>query len=276
MSENSEMSFLDHLEILRWHLVRSISVIIVVAILAFLNKNLLFDGIIFAPKEADFITFRALCAFSAWLSSISGGYFPVDMICIGQHIPQLQNIDMAGQFTTHIGSSLVAGLVIGFPYFIWEIWRFISPGLNEKERKNTGGAVFAISALFFTGVLFGYYVIAPLSVNFFGTYSISSSVQNLPTLGTYISTVTTVVLACGILFELPVLVYFLTKAGIISAKLLIAFRKHSFVAALILSAILTPPDVFSQLLVSLPLVVLYEVSIILAKRIEKNELKKAL
>jgi sec-independent protein translocase protein TatC len=178
---------------------------------------------------------------------------------------------MAGQFTTHILASLIAGLVLGFPYLVWELWRFIKPGLSSKEIKNTRGLVFFVSILFAIGITFGYYIISPLSVNFFLTYQISDSVTSIPTLSTYISTVITVVLASGFIFELPVAVYFLTKAGIVSPELLKKYRRHFFVAALILAAIITPPDVFSQLLVCLPLVILYEISIFLSGRILKAE-----
>lgn len=267
MDQPDDMSFLDHLEALRWHLIRSLIAIVSFAVLAFINKRLLFDAIIFAPKEADFITFKALCRLSDVLTNWNASFFPEGIVCIGQNMPPIQNISMAGQFTTHITASLVAGLVLGFPYLAFELWRFIKPGLEENERKNTRGAVFFISILFLSGVTFGYYVISPLSVNFFATYSISDSVQNLPTLRTYISTVITIVLACGVLFELPVIVYFLTKAGLISPQLLRKFRRHAFIGALILSAILTPPDVFSQLLVSVPLVILYEISIGISARI---------
>jgi len=270
MEEEEEMSFLQHLEVLRWHLIRSIFAILVGAVTIFIAKSFVFDSIIFAPKNEDFITFRFLCWVSAHLANWLPFIFSSDTICIGRDLPQLQNIHMTGQFMTHILVSLVGGLIIAFPYLIWEVWRFIRPGLKKKEQRYAGGIVILTSLLFMTGVLFGYYVITPLSVNFFLSYSISSSVSTIPTLSTYISTVVTVVLACGFVFQLPNLVYFLAKAGIISAKAMRAYRKHAFVGALILSAVITPPDVFSQILVSLPLVVLYELSIFIARRIEKK------
>jgi sec-independent protein translocase protein TatC len=181
---------------------------------------------------------------------------------------------MTGQFTSHILVSIIAGLVIAFPYLIWELWRFIKPGLQPSERKMTRGLVFFTSLLFFTGVLFGYYVIAPLSINFLSTYSVSEAVQTIPTLRTYITTVTTVVLASGILFELPILVYFLTKIGLITPQFLRKYRRHFIVIALIIAAIITPPDLFSQILVCLPLMILYEISILLSIYITKKEAKK--
>lgn len=268
--EEEEMSFLQHLEVLRWHLMRSIFAILLGSTVLFISKNFVFDNIIFAPKNADFITFQFLCSASEVLSSWFPFMFSADSICIGQNLPQLQNIQMAGQFTTHILVSLVGGLIIAFPYLIWEVWRFISPGLKKTERRYAVGIVVLTSLLFMTGVAFGYWVITPLSVNFFLSYSISDSVATIPTLGTYISTITTVVLACGFVFQLPNVIYFLTKAGIVNARALKAYRRHAFVGALILSAVITPPDVFSQILVCFPLVVLYELSIFIARRVEKK------
>ena len=189
------------------------------------------------------------------------------MLCIGGDFPPLQNIDMAGQFTSHIMVSMIAGLVVSFPYILFEMWRFIKPGLEQNERKYASGIVFWASLLFLSGVLFGYYLIAPLSVNFFFTYSISAEVQTLPTLSTYVSTVTGVVLAAGVVFELPLIVYFLSKVGILSPEILRSYRKHFVVAALILSAIITPPDIFSQILVTIPLIFLYEISISISGRV---------
>jgi sec-independent protein translocase protein TatC len=271
-SEREEMSFLQHLEVLRWHLVRSAIAISVVAITAFLFKEFIFDTVLFAPKREDFITFRALCKLSVWLNGIFPALVGIDTLCIGKNIPLLQNINLAGQFTIHITTSFIAGLVVAFPYVFWEFWRFISPAFNADERRKARGAVFFTSFLFLCGIAFGYFVIAPLSVNFLSTYTVSDQVLNVPTLSNYISTVTTVVLACGVLFELPVIVYFLTKVGLVSPTLLRKFRRHSFVGALVLASILTPPDVFSQLLVTFPLVILYEISIIISQKVYKNPL----
>ena len=267
--EEEEMSFLDHLEALRWHLIRSLLAVTVLSVLAFLNKSLLFDTIILGPKKADFPTFRFLCRASEKLSEWLPFMFSKTTLCIGQNLPPLQNIDMAGQFTTHIMVSLVAGMVFAFPYVFYEIWSFIRPALYSGEKNYTRGAIFFTSLLFAMGVAFGYYVIAPLSINFFLGYSVSTEVQNIPTLGTYISTVTTVVLACGIVFQLPILVFFLTKLGLLGPNLLRRLRRHAIIGALVLSAIITPPDVFSQLLVTIPLMFLYEVSIFISARVEK-------
>ncbi|UTW64956.1 twin-arginine translocase subunit TatC [bacterium SCSIO 12643] len=263
-----EMTFIQHLEVLRFHLMRSAIAILVFTVLAFINKRFLFDTVIFGPKQADFFTFRMLCEFSEYVSTKFPGLISnPDLLCIGGDFPPLQNIDMAGQFTSHIMVSMIAGFVVAFPYILWEMWRFIKPGLEANESRYARGIVFWASLLFITGVLFGYYLIAPLSVNFFFTYSISSEVQTLPTLSTYVSTVTGVVLAAGVVFELPLIVYFLSKVGILSPDLLKSYRRHFVVAALFLSAIITPPDLFSQVLVTIPLIFLYEVSIKISARV---------
>ncbi|MFO7924482.1 MAG: twin-arginine translocase subunit TatC [Bacteroidales bacterium] len=262
-SSSNEMSFLDHLEALRWHLVRSIMSIIVFAIVAFVFKDFIFSNVIIAPKTPEFFTNRNLCAF--------GTYIGIKALCINAEPFQLININMAGQFTTHIMVSFIIGLIMAFPYLIFEMWRFIGPALYEREQIYARGAVFYISLLFILGVLFAYYIIIPLSVNFLGSYQVSAEVNNQINLMSYISTVTAIALAAGILFELPVLIYFLTKIGLVTPEFLKKYRRHSLVIVLALSAIITPPDVFSQILVAFPLMFLYEVGIKLSKRIIKKE-----
>lgn len=271
--EEKEMSFLDHLEALRWHLVRSVIAILSVALVAFMNKRIIFDVILFGPKKSDFITFRFFCRLSEKLNSLFPALVDKGVICIGQDMPKLQNITMAGQFTTHITSAIIAGLVIAFPYVIWEVWRFIKPALKDAEKRYASGVVFFASGLFFSGILFGYFLVVPLAVNFLLNYQVSEEVLNLPTLGNYISLVTMVSLACGIVFELPLMVYFLSKIGLIGPAFLRKFRKHSVVVILIIAAIITPsPDIFSQLLVAFPLYILYEVSIFISASVtKKNE-----
>ncbi|MGB0165956.1 MAG: twin-arginine translocase subunit TatC [Luteibaculum sp.] len=259
-----EMSFLGHLEELRWRLIKAVISVVVGAIAAFSAKSFIFDKIILAPKSENFITYRALCSLG---EKIGLG----DALCLADYKLQIQNINMAGQFTTHIVVSLIAGFIIAFPYVFFQIWKFISPGLSQREIKTSRGIVFWTSFLFMIGVVFGYFLIAPLSIQFLATYSISSDVANSITLNSFISTVTSVTLANGLVFQLPVLVYFLAKLGIITPAFLRKYRKHAVVVVLILSAIITPPDVWSQILVTIPLMLLYEISIIVAKRIEKAE-----
>ena len=259
----AEMSFLQHLEELRWHLVRSSAAIFIFALIAFFNKEFIFDKLILAPKNADFPTYRFLCMLGQKLHLD-------ESICIKELSFTLINIDMSGQFSTHMSVSLYAGLVLAFPYVIWELWRFIKPGLHNHERKYANGIVFFTSLLFFMGVLFGYYVITPMSVNFLGTYQVSTLVANQISLGSFISTVTTLTLMTGVVFELPILVYFLTKIGVLTPDFMRHYRRHAIVVLLIIAAIITPPDVTSQILVTIPLMVLYEVSIFVSAYVLKQ------
>ncbi len=260
----AEMSFLQHLEELRWHLVRSSAAIFIFALIAFINKEFLFDKLILAPKNADFPTYRFLCMLGQKLNLD-------ESICIKELSFTLINIDMSGQFSTHMSVSLYAGIVLAFPYVIWELWRFIKPGLHNHERKYANGIVFFTSLLFFLGVLFGYYVVTPMSVNFLGTYQVSSLVANQISLGSFISTVTTLTLMTGVVFELPILVYFLTKIGVLTPEFMRNYRRHAIVVLLIISAIITPPDVTSQILVCIPLLALYEISIFVSAYVLKKQ-----
>jgi len=264
MSESTkkEMSFLEHLEVLRWHLVRAFGSVFIFAILAFIFKSFVFDTIILAPSNPDFLTNRFL--------SDLGSQFNMPLLSINQIPLSFQNINMSGQFTTHIWVSFVVGIVLSFPYIFWEFWRFVRPALYQNEINNSRGAIFFASTLFSIGILFAYYIICPLSVHFLGTYQVSDKVENIVNLGSYISTITSIVLAGGVIFELPIFIYFLAKVGLVSSGFLIKYRKHSIVVALLLAAIITPPDVISQLLVCFPLIILYESGIIIAKRLEKK------
>ena len=270
MSTNDkEISFLDHLEIFRWHLIRSAIAILFFAIIAFIFKDIVFDVILLGPKYPNFPTYKALCAISQYLGL-------EEAFCLTESPFTLMNISMSGQFSTHITTSIFAGFIVAFPYVFWEFWRFISPALHANETTMARGIVFFSSVLFLLGVLFGYYLIAPLSVNFLGSYQVSSTVANQISLTSFISTVTTVSFATGIIFELPILAYFSTKIGLLTPEFMRIYRKHAIVVTLILAAIITPPDVTSQILVLLPLIVLYEISIkISAKVIENQEKNKA-
>lgn len=259
----NEMSFLDHLEELRWHLLRAFLSIIIIAIAAFIFHDIIFNTIILSPKNPEFFTNRMFCAFSKIVNAPA--------LCINSKPFEIINIRMAGQFTTHILVSILTGIILAFPYIFFELWSFIKPALYSKEKSYTRYAVFFSSLLFLLGVLFGYYVITPLSVHFLGSYSVSEQVDNQINLTSYISTVASVVLASGIIFELPVMVYFLTKVGLVTPPLLRKYRKHSIIAILLLSAIITPPDIFSQVLVCFPLLFLYEIGIIISKRILAQE-----
>ena len=263
MKNKEEMSFLDHLEILRWHLIRSGIAILLFSILAFIFKEIIFDVVLLAPKDPNFLTYRFLCNISQVLGL-------GDALCIKESPFSLMNINMAGQFSAHLLTSFYAGFILAFPYVFWEIWRFVLPALKEKEAKVSRGIVFFSSLLFLTGVIFGYFVIAPLSINFLGSYQVSQTVANQISLTSFIGTVTTISLANGIIFELPILVYFLTKIGLLTPQFMRTYRRHAMVITLILSAIITPPDITSQVLVSFPLIILYEISIQISKAIVKK------
>ena len=262
MEEKGEMTFLQHLEELRWHIIRSVLAIIVFSIVAFVFKNVLFDVILLGPSKSDFWTNRVLCQL--------GQRFDIQGLCINLKPLVLQNTMVAGQFIAHIKISLIAGLVLGFPYMFYEFWRFIMPALYQNERKHAGGAVFYITFLFLLGVSFAYFMITPLSINFLYNYQVSDIVKNIPTLASYTSLITSISLVGGILFELPVLVYFLSQIGLVTPAFLKRYRKHAVIAILLIAGILTPtPDMFTQIMVSFPMLLLYEISIVLSRRVEK-------
>lgn len=264
--ESEGMSFLDHLEALRWHVVRSAAAILIFTIIAFLSKSIVFGVIILGPSKVDFITYRLFCDL--------GNYLDVEALCI-QELPfTLQSREMTSQFSMHMTSSMVVGFIVAFPYIFWEVWRFISPGLYDKERNAARGAVFFVSFLFFSGASFGYFVLAPLSINFLANYQLDATIVNEFDISSYISTLTMLVLASAIMFQLPVVVYFLSKSGLVTSKMLISYRRHSIVVILIISAIITPPDVISQVLIAMPILVLYEAGIMIAKRLEKEKAEK--
>jgi sec-independent protein translocase protein TatC len=257
-----EMTFLQHLEELRWHIIRSVIAVVVGAIVAFLLKDFIFDRVILAPKSPGFITNRLLCQLADAVN--------VPVLCINQNPVNLISIKMSGQFTTHITISLIAGVIMAFPYIFWEFWSFFRPALYEKERKHARGAVVAASSLFIIGILFGYYIISPLSINFLTSYRVSDLVDNQINITSYIGSVTSVALSAGITFELPIVVFFLARIGIITPAFMRKYRRHAIVIVLIIAAVITPPDVFSLILVSIPLVLLYEVSIFIASRVARK------
>ena len=259
-----EMSFLDHLEELRWHLIRSVLAILIIASVAFIFKDFIFDVLLFGPKQKDFITYRWFCSISQTLGQ--GNSFRIEELPF-----RIQSRTMAGQFSAHLWTSILAGFIVSFPYIVFEFWRFISPGLYEKERKNARGFIFIASILFFIGVLFGYYIVTPLSINFLGNYSVSSEIFNDFDLSSYIGLLRASVLASGIIFELPIIVFFLTKVGIVTPAFLRKNRKISLVVVLSLSAIITPPDIASQIIVTIPILILYEVSILISRIVTKKQ-----
>lgn len=265
--EEGGMSFLDHLEILRWHLIRIVLALFICAIVAFLFKGFVFDTVVLAPSFNTFITYQLLCDLSEWLNL-------GENLCFKDLKFELINLTMAGQFSMHIIVSVVAGVIVAFPYILYELWRFIKPALKKREKNYARGIVFWGSLLFMSGVAFGYYVITPMSVQFLGGYRVSDFVQNQISLKSYISTVSTITLATGIIFQLPIVVYFLSKVGLVTPHLMKTYRRHAIIAVLILSAIITPPDITSQVLVSIPLIILYEVSILISRAVVRKEQKE--
>lgn len=266
--EPKEMSFVDHLEELRWHVIRSVIAIVVLAIVAFVEKNILFHHIILGPSRPDFWTYQMMCQLATIVEQ--------PFLCVDKLNFAIQSRTMTGQFTTHITVSIIAGFVVAFPYVFWEIWRFVSPGLHSKERNLTRGAVLAVSSLFLMGILFGYFILAPLSINFLANYQIDESIINEFDLLSYIETLTMTVLACGVMFQLPMVVYVASRAGLVTPFLMRHFRRHAIVIILVLAAVLTPsPDVFSQLIVAIPIYLLYESSIFLSAHVERQRAEKA-
>ena len=263
MSEDKDMSFLEHLEELRFRLMRSAIAIFIGAITLFLLKDFVFDEVIFAPRKLDFVTYKWWCSLGHWLGM-------GDELCIKEISYEIISTTMVGQFTAHLMVSFIGGIVIAFPYLFWEVWSFIKPGLRDKERSAVRGVTFFVSLLFFLGVLFGYYIITPLSLQFLGSYQVGDVASRIA-IGSYMKTVVSTTLATGLVFQLPIVVYFLSKIGLISSAVLKKYRKHSLVAVLILAAIITPPDLTSQILVSIPLLLLYEISIFIARRVEKSK-----
>ncbi|PRY85923.1 twin-arginine translocase subunit TatC [Mongoliibacter ruber] len=266
--EEEGMSFLDHLEQLRWHLLRSVAAILIFTVAAFLAKSIVFGQVILGPSRIDFITYRVLCQIADALST------PV--LCIDTLPFTIQSRQMTGQFSMHLTSSMVVGLIAAFPYLFWETWKFISPGLYDKERNAARGAVFFVSLLFFMGAAFGYFILSPLSINFLSNYQLDPSILNEFDITSYVTTLSMLVLASAIMFQLPVVIYFLSMSGLVTAAMLKAYRRHAIVSILVLAAVITPPDVISQILIAMPILVLYEAGIQIAKRLERKKAKQEL
>ena len=260
------MSFLDHLEELRWHLVRSFVAIFIIAIVIFANIEFVFNEILLAHLEPDFTTYQFFCKFFSVIGIDSS-------FCDINFDKTLQALNPTQQLMTAIWSSLILGFIVAFPYVLWEIWRFISPGLHDNERKGSKGFIFTSSFLFFLGILFSYYVIVPMSVYFFYNFKIADTVVNNFKLDAYMSLVNNTLIGVAIFFELPIIIYFLSKIGLITPEFLRKYRKHALVVVLVLSAIITPPDVASQVIVAFPIMILYEISIYISKFVINKQLK---
>lgn len=266
INDPKEMSFFDHIDAFRKHIFRSVIAIFSLSVVAFLNKHLLFDVILFGPIYPDFWTYDLLCKLS---HMVAAG----DQYCIKEMGFVLSNISMSGQFSEHIFVSFISGVIMAFPYILWEVWRFIKPALSIKEIKYARGLVFYSSVLFFTGILFGYYFLSPLSINFLGSYKVSELVSNEINLDSYVSFIATLTFATGLIFEMPILVYFLAKIGVMGSKWMRKNRRYAVVVIMVLAGLLTPsPDVASMVLMFIPLYGLYELSIFVAQKVERSKL----
>jgi len=262
-----EMSFLDHLEELRWVLVRSSIAIVIMACVTYCISDWLFDVVIFGPTHIEFFTYHYFCELSHKL-----GF--AESICITELPFIIQNTEMEGQVNIFIWMCILGGFILSFPYILLQFWNFIVPALHEKERKGVMVFLFFSSLLFFLGVIFGYYVVIPMSVNFVATFSVSKVVVNQFTLESYIGMFKTSIIASGLFFELPIIIYFLTKLGLVTPKFLRKYWKYSVIIILIIAAIVTPPDVVSQTIVAIPMLLIYEISIFISVLVHKKRLKE--
>lgn len=263
-----EMSFLDHLEVLRWLLIRSTIAMVAMATIVFFFSDFIFDDILFAPTKVNFITYTSFCDLSHYL-----GF--ADSICVTEMPFIIQNTDMEGQVNVLVWTCITAGFILSFPYILFEFWKFVSPALYENERKHVVWFILVSSLLFFIGVLFGYYIVVPMSVNFFATFKVSDVVLNQFTLDSYISMVKTSVVASGLFFELPIIIYFLTKIGLVTPAFLRKSRKIAIIIVLIVAAIVTPPDVVSQIIVTIPMLIIFEISVLISAMVVRKEDKVA-
>jgi sec-independent protein translocase protein TatC len=268
--EAEEMTFFDHIEELRWHIIRSVIVWLVAAISIFVYIDWVYDTIILAPANEKFITYSGLCRLGNWLHL-------GDSFCMPPVKINFQVTEVNGTFTSAITIAMIGGLIVAFPYIFWELWRFVKPALSPKERKYGTGSIFYVSLCFFTGAAFGYYLLAPFTFNFLASFTLGKSgmIQYRPAINDYIDSLTNLILGCGIAFELPVLTFVLAKLGIVTGSFLKKYFKFAFVIILVVAAIITPsPDWTSQFLVAIPLTLLYWISILLALRVEKKKKKE--
>ncbi|MFI5451907.1 twin-arginine translocase subunit TatC [Pedobacter sp. UC225_61] len=267
-SLEAEMSFFDHIDVLRKHLLRGLAVVTLLTCVAFYYSDFIWGKIIMGPKDPSFWTYRMGCKIAAMFPSIGQDF------CITKIDAKIINTEMSGQFTLQMSSCITAGLILGVPYLLFEIWLFIKPALLETERKSSQGFVFFASILFLSGVLFGYYFIAPWSINFLINFTVDPSIQNTFTIDSYLSTVLTLTLGTGIIFQLPVVIFVLSKLGVMTPQFMRKNRRYAAVLILIVAAVVTPTaDPFTMMIVALPLFLLYELSIMISANIQRKKLK---
>lgn len=267
--DNDEMTFVDHLEELRWHIVRSLLAIIVFAIIIFIKIDWIFENVVTGPLHDNFISYTAMCRFGRWLHLGNA-------LCMPSINIKLQTTEFSSQFMSSITIAFVGGFIAAFPYIFWEFWNFVKPALKPSELKSTRGSIFYVSLFFFTGAAFGYFLLGPFTFNFLANYTLGTSqiLETRPTLNDYLENLVDIIIGCGLAFELPVLAYVLTKIGLVTPEFLTAYRKYAVVVILVVAAVITPsPDWTSQMLVFVPLFLLYQLSIVVSKRAYK-EMKK--
>lgn len=265
-----EMSFMGHLEALRWHLMRSVIVWLLAAVVIFIFRNWVYDNIILAPSSEDFVTYEKLCRFGHWMGI-------GDNLCMPPVKIRFLVTQVNGTFTSALSIAMIGAFIIAFPYIFWELWLFIKPALSPKEKKYARGSIFWVSLCFFTGAAFGYYLLAPFTFNFLASFTLGSSgaIEYQPSINDYIDSLSNLILGCGIAFELPMLAFVLAKIGLINSSFLKKYSKFAFVLILVISAIITPsPDVTSQIIVALPLLLLYWISIQLVARVDRRKARE--
>lgn len=265
-AEGKEMSFLDHLEELRWHIIRAVGAILVFTIVAFIFIDDIFEYVLLGPAKTNFWTYRQMCKLADFT-----GYAD---LCVKQLTFKLQALGLSDQFTMSLTSSFFVGLSFAFPYAFWEVWRFVKPGLRPEEKRAARGAVFFVSLLFALGVLFGYFIVTPLAINFLVNYTLSARIENNIDITSYIGVVVTLALGCGLIFQMPIVAFVLSKVGVLTPKFMRSYRRHAWIVILIVAGVITPsPDMYSQILVAMPLALLYEISIVVSGRVQRARLK---
>ncbi len=258
------MSFIDHLEVLRWHIIRSVIALLLCSIIAFVfMKSFFYPVVLMGPTRPDFITYRFLCELSQ--------KWQIADLCLEDFQVKLQNISVSGQFMTHLRSSFIIGFILAFPYIFVEIWRFVAPALSGREKKIGRVLIFWVSFLFGLGLIFSYFIIVPYSFQFFASYQLDSNIENIFTLSNYISMISSILIGSGLIFLIPLVIYFLSSMGIVTPSMLRQYRKIAIVVIFFLGAVITPPDLISQIMISIPILVLYEISIILSARVQKKQ-----
>lgn len=263
-----EMTFIDHLEELRWHVIRSVIAVLIGAVAVFIYSDFVVNDILFAPTRSDFISAR-------WLCSLGQNIGIGDTLCFAQVEAKFLENTMTGQFIASFTLAFIGGFILAFPYIFWEFWKFVRPALSEKELKKTRGVIFWVSLLFFTGVLFGYFILTPFMVNFYFNYKLSPQIQIMPSFSDYLENLIYTTAGIGVLFQMPLLVMVLARIGVVTGRFLRKYRRHAFVIILIAAAIITPStDPFSLTIVTIPLYLLFETSIIIASRINKRQEKE--